>query len=1024
MTSIPWENIENGYQGFEDLANEYVKLVFTSYKWNPTKKSRDNNHDGYAIVTCFSHKAGSYEVWMEAKYSTSKSYLTRYRLDSTIVSAIIEQNIRQLYFVTNIEIADYVRQAIRTALTNALHIQQGDVFFCTKKNLEVWLCLPENSETLQTYFPGLKVEDVCVDSDLQLIDQPGFYKYTKHQLTYQAPLRKLYESELYLLYFRLYSHVTKEVNITSSSKYFRILYPGKPVILQPRSNEVALIVKCKPTDKQTDAFLVGNQTISLDTVSVCKNPEIKVSIHSQQEHLKVIRNSLYSFLRQKKSVIHLAWGVPYSGKSYAIREILSDKKLYDEDVLFYTFDMDRYGNSIKLLDLCLRIYFYLFDPKEIDENYLSEINLKYDYIPHFIKELVRYKEDEHSLLKAMAGLKEKVAFSQSMCVTRKIIFLDEAEHLSPEQARFLKKILYELYVSETPVFCLLAGRSRFWLDIHGLPNVITHHFRTDFNDFQQTLQKNKIEASSSFLFLVHTRIKKFPDLLNFIKYIKINKKGTYDEVKLTEMIYRFEKEDHYKEYIKKIFSEIELNKPEESNVLHLVYFTLSGFPLEEIKETQHRKAVEYLVDQELLKVSLGRLFPYNEIYRKVFTSCYSTRENPLVEYYRDSLVKEEILRYYISRQAPEYSLKRVQEIVEGYGKKQHFLMVDYLLYPLFHADHLYDFYKNDPYFYQLKFYHIYALSNIDPDFNTTKAYVGLYLQLSCLDSDCIEILKFNIFAEIVNFTFVDLQIEDTSCYIQEFRSLYEKYCTANQNQERKTISFLLVDEIEILTYAMIDQYELARQLYQDALEKCRTCNNEIKEGIIMQRYARSLFHNDTSQALLMLEEAYKLLNGSTDKKWAALCNMDIQHVKKLLGKLPFTDLQKETNLPEENFATTFKIYLRYQMAYELYGGNTTRFRELFFEYQALRQPHSNRSKGIDYLLEAAYYYIKKEYAKSAEKLILQSAVFSGLGMSYKNIISHNLSLVQTPEISRECMLRFYTTGKLEENTFYLDPRLW
>lgn len=1022
MNDFPWEKINRGYSGFEDLANEYVKFVFSQYNWQPTKRTRDGNHDGYAIISCFSCNIDKYEIWMEAKYSTSNDQLTRYRLDSTIVSAIINQNIRQLFFVTNIEIADYVKHAIRTALIKALHIKSGDIIFCTKQNLEIWLCLPENSTVLKRYFGNINIENINNHKELQIISTPNFYKYIKHQLSYQIPLRKLYASEYYNLYIKVYSPQARDVTITSNSKSLQIFYPQESSIkLQPGCNELALIVKCKPTKSLTNAISINSLIVNLDTITVYKNQKIKVCLHSQQEHIRKIKQALYTFLQQKNSSVHFIWGLSYSGKTFAINNILTDKRIYNEEVLFYTFDMDRLGNLQKLLDLCLKVYFYLFETRDITDEYLTQINTKYDYIPQFIRKLVKHKENNDILPKLIEDLKDVIIFNKDFCTNRKIIVLDGIEHLSAQQFQLLQKILHELYASQTPIFCILSGQGKFLLDLCKFPKIYEHHFTTDFKDCYQTLKINNIQASLAAAFWLHAKLKKLPDLLEFIKYLRIRKKRIYDEFTLIDSYKQFKQNDSYKQYIKHVFIDLEKNKQLECNILHLIYFTISGFCMDAIQDDSHRKAIEYLVEQNLVKIVLGKLLPFNKIYKDVYALYYSTKNNPLISYYTSNLKKEEVLRYNISQNHIEYSLEVILKTIEEYHQEQYFMMIDYLLQPLFCTEYLCDFYKEDLYFYQLKYHYIYALSNTNPDYNSLNAFKCLYEQLKPLNSFGSRALQLRVLAEVVNFAFVDLKVAATFDYIHKFRTYFTLW---NQTIAKNVQSgVLLVDEIEILNYAMIDEYELADELLQEFLKKCELYDVD-HMGIILQRYARSIFHNNINHAIVLLQDAYEKLKCSKEKKWAKLCLMDIQFAKRLTGELQQDDFHENIDILEENIQTTYKVQLRYQMAYELYRGNLGQFQELYFEYEALKQPHSNRSNGINCLLLAAYYYQKREFTKAAAQLHMQNNAFSTLGQSYKKVIMHNINLVQSSLTINKCLIDFYTKDPLDPNTFYIDPRLW
>ena len=98
MRIFNWADIERGFKGFEDLAFDYVKKEFPpSDEWQQTQYTQDGNRDGYSIVFGFRpHDFSPEEWWMEAKYSSEKKTLSRYRLDSTIVSAAIHGNVSKI----------------------------------------------------------------------------------------------------------------------------------------------------------------------------------------------------------------------------------------------------------------------------------------------------------------------------------------------------------------------------------------------------------------------------------------------------------------------------------------------------------------------------------------------------------------------------------------------------------------------------------------------------------------------------------------------------------------------------------------------------------------------------------------------------------------------------------------------------------------------------------------------------------------------------------------------------------------
>lgn len=65
--------------------------------WKKTSTTHDGNKDAYTVIIGFLPNLLENEVWwMEAKYSTNKIYLSRFRLDATIVSSIFNRSVSKI----------------------------------------------------------------------------------------------------------------------------------------------------------------------------------------------------------------------------------------------------------------------------------------------------------------------------------------------------------------------------------------------------------------------------------------------------------------------------------------------------------------------------------------------------------------------------------------------------------------------------------------------------------------------------------------------------------------------------------------------------------------------------------------------------------------------------------------------------------------------------------------------------------------------------------------------------------------
>lgn len=218
---VEWEKIKNGYSGFEKLACKYVEMNFPNPSWVQTSETRDGNKDAVAIFCGYKKdKTTNEKWWMEAKYSTSINTLSRYRLDATIVSAILEREIKKIIFVTNITIKAKTINDIRNALYNSIHCT--DVTFCTRHSLEYWLS--NNIDIYQEFFNitnnNLKLK--IAPPSLFVMTEIEYYSEVSNVFSFREPLRELYMKDTYIGYFEVFSSSAQQVSLRTHPKMIGI----------------------------------------------------------------------------------------------------------------------------------------------------------------------------------------------------------------------------------------------------------------------------------------------------------------------------------------------------------------------------------------------------------------------------------------------------------------------------------------------------------------------------------------------------------------------------------------------------------------------------------------------------------------------------------------------------------------------------------------------------------------------------------------------------------------------------------
>lgn len=137
---------------FEELAKSYLDDVYPASNWVLLPRSGDGNRDVQAISVqqIFGEGIESTQ-WVEAKYTKEgKRTLTKGQLDPTVVSALLDDSVRALMFLTNSLYTDSYIQRAQQVLQRKL---QGGVRFIDREHLEAWL--DEKPTVVSSYFSSV-----------------------------------------------------------------------------------------------------------------------------------------------------------------------------------------------------------------------------------------------------------------------------------------------------------------------------------------------------------------------------------------------------------------------------------------------------------------------------------------------------------------------------------------------------------------------------------------------------------------------------------------------------------------------------------------------------------------------------------------------------------------------------------------------------------------------------------------------------------------------------------------------------
>ena len=403
--TLDWGKIKNGFSGFEKLALLYVKETFENSSWTATPATRDGNKDAVAII--LGYQAGILEDqkwWMEAKYSNETVSLTRYRLDATIVSAILEKNVAKIIFITNL----LLKPKTIADLQNALKLATGydDIRFVCKYDLEYWLF--RKRQYMQDFF---EPENCIFDlPELFIVNKAEYYYSSTDILAFKESLQFLQKDIPYRMYFSVYSSVKKNCKIISNSTFSGIkILSDRNIHLYPGENRITVDFKLsgKFPGKRKKIYnsdplfnIEGQPVISEKFITVSENAGEYVVLEYQERILKDLEKFLKKFHEENIFKIYEIIGNSGSGKSFIANNFLQLKDCRKTGVYYFEFSNSSADNMIALVNLIIYIHFPYLAADDVDIDYINTLNHE-NYISVCLKKLIENRSDFEELNKTI-----------------------------------------------------------------------------------------------------------------------------------------------------------------------------------------------------------------------------------------------------------------------------------------------------------------------------------------------------------------------------------------------------------------------------------------------------------------------------------------------------------------------------------------------------------------------------------------------------------------------------------------------
>ena len=1033
---INWANIKNGYKGFETLAVKYVQIEYAS-NFSHTGDTRDGNKDAvlekevYTIILGYQPSLnGCEEWWMEAKYSESKNVLPRYRLDATLVSAILKGNVGRIIFVTNMNIQSQTINDIRQAIIGVTACKE--VNFCTRNTLEYWLY--QHLNILQDFFPDYRDEPVELD-DLMLIENIKYYSAMDIKYTFQESLRILELEQIYRADFTIFSKTIQDVSLKPNCylQGIRIVRPKK-FVLEKGINNIQFYFMLKENygyrrrkKKQEHnllpepAFLLGSlQVVSEGKVAVNKQTLANYEIASQ----KNMEQNICNFFRQSKGTnLYCLYGQSGVGKSYVLSNYISLQDHSDWYCLYCEMS-GNYQRDLKNLVDCINYIYFPYLPSDgITVDYLKNVENN-NFLPPFYLKIIAFQDDVEQLSKLFIKyITESITlFPQKLYINQRQIIVDNIHKASITVQNVLYKIAAEQSMLKTPFQFIFSGQWIQHTDVYTqlctIMNVTEKELRITVDDCLSLLPsqiydpklKNFLESSPLFSNII--------ELLLFSVYLHDHNK-TIQSFEDFQILYHLFFTDNIMDlYIKHLFDNAIKNDEKAARFCNQVYWNTLGMPRTDTAE-EHKLLCCHVVK---LDATAQRVIPYHDLYTKCYRKNYvynQLSEIPLIQ----------LLEY-----GKFQDIKFVADKLHEQYKQKNYLLVYYTLEPIFKdGSSIYRNQMDDTTYFTLFYDFAHACAFCSIDFSGYKLFEQIYLDTKKLYNPTpqIQLIHNAALWEMTNSTFESLNYEQALILCKELLEDTKRLvaCGIMEGKtEKDSVRYHNANVIQsIIKSEMLEKD--SRVFFQNSEQQMIDYKKEKRLWSFRVRYSLTIMQQNSQEALQLLQKChnyYETLNNKSEKYylWSTFY---ISYIKMITSKESSIRYQEESQAlstlekVKDIFFNDYRKML-YGISMYLYYCNRKEEADLYLlrDCHVLRDKRP-RLKGFEHLILALRHIMEKENLPALEELQKAYTIFKHIP-SYGNLIKHNIELIESNLQKIYSQIEYYLGGTLERDTYYLDVR--
>lgn len=1058
---------------FEDMALDYVQEAYCQYKWIATKRTHDGNRDFHNLETELSN------IWGEAKYKKDSINLTRKDLDPTILSGLIDGTVKLIIFVTNGKIPDSLIERMYLSAK----IKDIKISFILAHQLSDWLIL--NPSKYYYYF-----EEELDSSSISItkkqfveIKKVSFFEVASLDMKPNHKKIDINVGDTFIL------NCTIAANINSPGTFFFekdfpfsiIEHPDYDApdncIIRAGINIYTFMIYAK--EEYNNILRLGLKTENkeyyylTEKLTIKRNPELQIVFFEQLSIINKIEQLIKNYDFKIGNYIFYIYGYSGMGKSYLLNQIISNHAV-NNDITLVGFEKSKQSNYNYLL-LC-KILIYLFYGNIFwDYNLLNikRVCFAYNINSYFDEKLLNdilegcfdaniAKATISNILNIVKN--KKMSFVPSTKNKHfRILILDDVQYLDGMQSDFFKLLFYQQIHSENNNIIILSGTKNKFYD-KTLEKILLDEISNCF--FLDSLSEDDIMASLLKHFnkfgntsIPHALVKAFPtNVLMFCELLYGYMHFTASQKKISDI----ELLNQYTQLFdqKLVFQNKFNNLKDQFYILDIVYLFPKGIPkkyliryFKNIHDIQ--KDLYVLEEKNCIKIKNNIILPYHDYMLSNYEKFRKGKE-----YNRNTGM---FIQFLIDIKDKSLDINNLLLLIGKCGKKyfeiykqlNQNLMLEYIECSKYGAA---------KYFAELFYQTISQKSKL-----TSKEKYFLYLYADCLvhsdnkyqakellkkiadNASAYSFEKYEASISVLNQKFwsIDLEglIEDSKIYQVDLEDMFMSNLS-NLMLSRFKKSYESCFNRRMVTFLLIDNYELAQKTYQEGLYAIKSfsemynLNYEAEIATLIMDYARGNMAKKIEKSFYLFNISSNILGKNKEHyvRREILCKIDILVAANIIGKkIDYSKMEKlsmklmKNNFNLEYIKSIMKIcacrlidYNRnIKMLFNNYSNNySTAYNDIKYTLEnCIIDNHiilQNREKFLFNTL-MAFIYIKEKKIDFAIQCLEENKIYiTNAGESYSIPLEHNLNNINT--ISG---IEWYNMRKeYDKEVYLLESRFW